>query len=72
MESHYVLNIARQWRPGEHFFHFAKVRLPHSKANEKDAIRDALDFAKRFPKSEGFKLELTYWQGTGHNVQFID
>lgn len=86
MQSHYLLNIARIRRnadgsavtafyDGKHnptYEHFAAVKLPQMKAQEKQAIAAALDIAKRFPSSEGFKLELTYWEGRGQNVAFLD
>jgi hypothetical protein len=73
MESHYILNIARQtMRAGQPFEHFARVRLPQSKAQEAEAIADTLEIARRFPSSEGWKIELTYWEGRGYNVAFLD
>lgn len=73
MQSHYIVNIARaaKVRPNEwpRHEHFAAVRLPHMKANEAKAIADTLEIAKRFPSSEGWKIELTYWEGIGHGVK---
>lgn len=78
MQSHYLVNIAREieankGKPfGPYFTHFASVRLPHMKANEAQAIADTLEIARRFPSSEGWKIELTYWEGRGYNVAFLD
>lgn len=72
MESHYVLNIAvLQKSPFDgvmRYAHYARVRLPHSKADESGAIYTANEFKHRFPEPD-FKLDLTYWQGTGYPVE---
>lgn len=80
MESHYSLNIAivterRAWdwkqdAPRFDATHYARVNLGTDKI---DAVRKAVEFAKRFPEGDkpgDFKLSLSYWDCVGRGVEF--
>lgn len=68
----YILNIAKHagtYGDGApRFEHFARVELPNMLEGEAKAR--ALVIRARFPESEGFKCDLSYWEKTGRDVQF--
>lgn len=62
MESRYIVNISQNglfWG-----------RLEYTGVMESRAIARAEEVRKRFPESEGFKVELTYWGCAGKSVAF--
>ncbi len=61
MQSHYKINVSKN---GQHYF----ATAPHSLVDEKPAMAAFADFVKRFPESEGFKVDCTYWEGRGTHI----
>ena len=57
----YVINVSLK---GRHFFRTAKDSL----TDEASAQIVYADICKRFPKSEGFECEMTYWRESGTTV----
>lgn len=65
MQSHYNINIAKQWAEdefGKRFRHFAEVTLDCAKVT---AYERWYEFQRRFPESEGWRVEMTYWSFEG-------
>lgn len=58
MQSHYSINVAKNKK---HFF----ATAAHSLTTVGAATEAFGELSKRFPKSEGFDVSITYWEGTG-------
>lgn len=60
-QSHFEINVSLN---GRHFF----ATAPRSCVNpsETKAVRDVL--RKKFPESEGFAVEVTYWKCEGYRA----
>lgn len=65
MESYYEINVSLN---GVHYFATAprsmRGMLPAA------AVQFARGIRARFPKSEGFEVRLTRWEGSGQGVAF--
>ncbi len=74
MQSRYIINISReipraQRKPyGGVAEHFCNIELLGE--NEGNACSKAREIARRFPKSEGFRVELVGWHASGTVVAF--
>jgi hypothetical protein len=74
MQSRHVISISReipraQRAPyGAVAEHFGRIELLGE--SEVSARAKAREVARRFPTSEGFKVELLYWQASGRAVDF--
>lgn len=62
MHSHYYINVSRD---GVHIFGTS----PHSLTCKTSAVALTDEFKKRFPESEGFKIELSYCNATYKTVE---
>ena len=76
MQSHYEINISclgvRVWGAKPSHLHWARVTLPQMKAQEAQAIEAVRLLAKKFPADEGWKLDLTYWHGSGERIEWAE
>lgn len=71
MADRYEINIASKHDVrtfgglGIRYIHFAKVTLPIGTMNA-DACKALMEFTKRFPASEGWKVTIMEWQERGY------
>jgi hypothetical protein len=61
--SQYEINVSRN---GKHFFATHERSLGLSKKHTRE-VYDKL--VEAFPKSEGYEIEISYWQTTGESVK---
>lgn len=72
MESHYEFIVSKvddpkkQWPRREHVF----ATAPRSAINEWQAKKLFAILQAKFPESEGYKVDVTNWQGVGHQVDW--
>lgn len=70
MADRYEINVARQTAIGGGYKHFCRIALPETM--QLDAVMKTVEIAKRFPRSEGFKLDLTKWEERGHAIRYLE
>lgn len=74
MADRYVVNVAKlepatAVQPAR-YHHYCRIELPCGQ--QLAAVMQTVEIAKRFPSSEGFKLDLTRWSEVGHAVQYLE
>lgn len=69
--TRYEINVSKASTIGPApFRHFCRIALPETM--QLDAVTKTLEIAKLFPKSQGYKLDLTKWEEYGHAVRYLD
>lgn len=68
MQSHYSINVAQaSEKEPTRFMHYLKITLDaYSEAHARTLLADV---KTRFPETERFKVDMTYWQGRGYPVE---
>lgn len=62
LESRYILNISRDG------MHYCRIEMHINITSE--ILKKCKEIRARFPKEEGFKLDLTYWAIAGEKIDF--
>jgi len=62
MESFYEINVSQN---GRHFF----ATAPRSAVTRDQAEKIVDTFRDKFSRTDGYQIEVTFWNATGHEVE---